>query len=262
MRLLWLPSLGLLTAGSLSPLAVSAGDDGRGLEIAKEAQRRFSDYSDQRGEATMTIRTGDGDEAIRALYARSMDVESGSRNLTVVEKPKDVAGTALLTHSHDQRADEQWLFMPALERVKRIAAGNRSGAFMGSEFSYADFTAQPVAKFDYEFLREETLDGMRTYVIERIPTADNAVYSRQVAWLDQKHYRTLKVEYYNRAGQHLKTMVADDFKEYPNGQWRARKLTMTNQLTGGESVLNWSEIAFGNGFTERDFSVDALKRAR
>lgn len=251
----------LALAGLLTPLAAGAAN-GRGLEIAKEAQKRFSGYADQRGEATLTIRTGSGDEATRALYARSMDTDSGSRNLTVVQEPKDVAGTALLTKSHDQRPDEQWLFLPAVERVKRIAAGNRSGAFMGSEFSYADFTAQPVAKFDYELLREENLDGMKTYVLERIPTNDHAVYSRQVAWLDQTHYRTLKVEYYNRAGQHLKTLVADDFKEYPNGQWRARELTMTNQLTGGESVLNWRNFEFGNGFTERDFSVDALKRAR
>ncbi|MDT0617067.1 outer membrane lipoprotein-sorting protein [Salinisphaera sp. P385] len=247
----------------LFPLGAIAADDGRGMEIARTAEARFADYADQRGEATMVIRTAGGDEARRDLRARSLDTDSGSRSLTIIDAPPDVAGTALLTHSHDQRPDEQWLYLPALSRVKRIAAGNRAGAFMGSEFSYADFTAQSVDKFDVTLLREDELDGEPVYVLERTPdNADTAVYSRQVAWLDQTHYRTLRVEYYNKAGQHLKTLTADGFREYANGQWRADELTMTNQLTGGTSILRWREIEFDNGFTERDFSVDALKRVR
>ena len=254
----------LLLAVCAVPLPAAAADDGgRGLEIAREAERRYDDYADQRGEAVLTIRTADGDEAVRRMHARSLNTADGSRNLTVVDAPKDVAGTALLTHSYDERPDEQWLLLPALNRVKRIAAGNRSGAFMGSEFTYEDFTAQPVAKFDFRFLREAELDGQPCYVLERTPKkAENSAYARHVAWLDRAHYRTLKVEYYNRAGQHQKTLRATDFKEYDNGQWRPGRLTMTNHLGGGTSVLEWSGIEFGNGFTERDFTVDALKRAR
>ncbi|MDT0634647.1 outer membrane lipoprotein-sorting protein [Spectribacter hydrogenoxidans] len=247
----------------LFPLGAALAEEGRGMQIARDAEARFADYADQRGEATMVIRTADGDEARRELRARSMETDDGSRSLTIIQHPPDVAGTALLTHSHSQRPDEQWLYLPALSRVKRIAAGNRAGAFMGSEFSYADFTAQPVEKFDVTLLREDTLDGESAYVLERVPEdPDTAVYSRQVAWLDQAHYRTLRVEYFNKAGQHLKTLEASDFQEYPNGQWRAGQLTMTNQLTGGTSTLRWRDITFDNGFTRRDFSVDALERAR
>lgn len=211
----------------------------------------------------MTIRTGEGAEARRSIYARSIETASGNRNLTVVREPQDVAGTALLTHSHDNREDEQWLYLPALSRVKRIASGNRAGSFMGSEFSYADFTAQPVEQFNFELLREEKRRGVDAYIIERRPKPEfDAVYARQVAWLDQEHYRTLRVAYYNDAGQHLKTLVAEEFREYPNGQWRASTLTMTNHLTDASSVLRWEGIRFDNGFTERDFSIDALKRAR
>lgn len=254
----------LLGLGVLAALPAMAADDGgRGLEIAREAETRYDDYSDQRAEAVLTIRTADGDEAVRRMRARSLNTPDGSRSLTVVDEPKDVAGTALLTHSYDNRPDEQWLLLPALNRVKRIAAGNRSGAFMGSEFSYEDFTAQPVAKFEFRLLREEVLDGEPCYVLERTPKPDTrSAYARHVAWLDKDHYRTRKVEYYNQAGQHRKTLRAADFREYPNGQWRPHELTMTNHLGGGVSVLEWSNIEFGNGYTERDFSVDALKRAR
>lgn len=248
----------------LPPVPAAAGEAAdRGLQIAREAEARYDDYADQSAQAVLTIRTAKGDEAVRRMHARSLNTEDGSRNLTVVDEPRDVAGTALLTHSYDQRSDEQWLFLPALNRVKRIAAGNRSGSFMGSEFTYEDFTAQPVAKFDFRLLREEELEGEPCYVLERIPHADtHSAYARHIAWMDKAHYRTLKVEYYNRSGQLQKTLKENGFKRYPNGQWRPDRMTMSNHLSGNESVLEWSRIEFDNGYTERDFTVDALKRAR
>lgn len=248
----------LLLFQGLAP--VQAGENG--LEIAQAAEEKFSQYRDSRGEAVMTIRTKDGDEAERRLQARNLRLPEGSRSLTIIQSPRDVSGTALLTHSNDGAADDQWLFLPALKRVKRIAPGNRSGAFMGSEFSYADFTAQPVEDFEFKWLREETLDDQPCHVIERTPRDENAVYSRQVAWLDKAELRTHRVDFYNRAGQKLKTLRAEDFRQYDNGQWRAARLLMTNHLTGGRSVLEWQEIEFDNGFQERDFSLRALKRAR
>lgn len=260
-------SCSILLSAVLSVSAVQAAPASqdaaaRGLEIARKAEDRASGYHDSRGEATMIIRTGDGDQATRKMHARNMETDDGSRSLTVVDEPKDVAGTALLTHSHDEGSDDQWLYLPALARVKRIAGGNRSGAFMGSEFSYEDFTAQPVAKFDFKLLREETLDGTPCYVVERHPKPDtHSTYSKHIAWIDRDDYRTLKVDFYNRNGQKLKTLIAEDFKHFDNGQWRARKLTMTNHQTGGVSILRWHDIEFDNGFTERDFSIAALKRA-
>lgn len=254
----------LLFAGLLAAVPVSADDAAaRGLEIAREAENRFDDYEDQRAEAVLTIRTARGDEAIREMHARSLNTDDGSRNLTIVDAPRDVAGTALLTHSFDDRPDRQWLFLPALNRVKRIAAGNRSGSFMGSEFTYEDFTGQPVDKYDFRLLREEEFAGEPCYVLARTPKPDTkSTYARHVVWMDKAHYRSLKVEYYNRAGQHQKTLRATAFEEYPRGQWRPHKMTMTNHLNGNESVLEWSGIEFDNGYTERDFTVDALKRAR
>lgn len=259
MRIILWFALGLL---AVTPVVADEAA-GRGLEIAREAENRYDDYQDQRAEAVLTIRAANGNEAVRRMRARSLNTGDGSRNLTVVDEPRDVAGTALLTHSYDDRSDEQWLLLPALNRVKRIAAGNRSGSFMGSEFTYEDFTAQSVAKFDFRLLREEVFDGKPCYVLERLPKPDTkSAYARHVVWMDKAHYRTLKVEYYNRAGQHQKTLRANDFEQYANGQWRAGEMTMSNHLSGNESVLEWSQIEFDSGYSERDFTVDALKRAR
>lgn len=251
--------IGLLAA--LPAWADEAAD--RGREIAREAERVYDDYEGQRGEALLIIRTANGNEAVRRMHARGMNTEDGSFNLTVVDEPPDVAGTALMTHSYDDRGDEQWLFLPALNRVKRIAAGNRSGSFMGSEFTYEDFTAQPVSKFDFRLLREEPCGDKFCYVLERLPKPDTkSAYARHVVWMDKAHYRTYKVEFYNRAGQHQKTLRSTDFKQYPNGQWRPGEMTMTNHLSGSVSVLQWSDIEFTDRYTDRDFTVDALKRAR
>ena len=103
----------------------------------------------------MEISNGRGSSATRELRIAILELPGeASRSLTVVEEPKDVSGTALLTHTDAQGRDEQWLYLPALSRVKRIASSGRSGPFMGSEFSYEDFSAQSAEQFDFRWLRD------------------------------------------------------------------------------------------------------------
>lgn len=235
----------------------------RGLEIAQQAEHRAEGYDDSRGVARMLIRPKGGGEAVRELSFKSLELPDGSRSLAVVQAPKDIAGTALLTHSNDDAPDEQWIWLPAVKRVKRIASANKSGQFLGSEFTYEDFTAQPVEKYRFKLLREEQLRGMPAYVLERIPKdASESIYSKHVAWLDKEYYRTLQVHFYNRAGDHQKTLSATDFEQHQDKYWRPHKLVMKNLQTDAESILEWLEIDLGVGLDKRDFDINSLKRAR
>ena len=111
--------------------------------------------------------------------------EDGDKLLVVFDTPKSIRGTALLSLAHKLEPDDQWMYLPALKRVKRIASQNKSGPFLSSEFAYEDMAVQEVEKFDYRLLDTwRTLDGSRAIVVERTPADDHSGYGRQVVWVD------------------------------------------------------------------------------
>jgi len=235
----------------------------KGLAIAQESDKRDTGWGDYETAATMTLRNRHGDESIRELSIRYLEREAdGDMALVIIHRPNDVKGTALLTHTHKTDPDDQWLFLPALKRVKRISSSNKSGPFMGSEFAYEDMGSQEVEKHTYTYLRDESLDGATCYVIERIPVDTKSGYTRQVAWIDHNEYRVLKVDYYDRKSSLLKTLTVDGFEQYLNKYWRAGRLNMVNHQTGKSTEMRWTNTEFQKGFTARDFDRNSLARVK
>jgi len=236
----------------------------RGLEIAQEADRRYSGFEDYTAGMRMILRNSEGQTSERLLRVRALEAEGGAtRSLCIFDSPLDVKGTILLTHTRAAGADDQWLYLPALKRVKRIAAQNKSGSFMGSEFAYEDIATQAVEKYTYKWLGDEVYDGNACHVIERYPKDKrNSGYTKQVVWLDKKEYRTLKVDYHDRKDSLLKTLVFAGYRRYRNEFWRAREMNMTNHQTGKSSRLIWSDFAFRTGLRENDFNRNSLTRIR
>ena len=166
----------------------------------------------------------------------------------------------MLTFSHGLEPDDQWLYLPAIKRVKRISSRNRSGPFMGSEFAFEDLSSQELDKYDYRYLRDEPCGVYQCYVIERIPLYDNSGYTRQIVWLDEAEFRSIKIEYYDRKDELLKTLDFSDYQEYPGGYWRADKMEMTNHQTGKSTTLLWFNYDFETPLDSGDFNKNALKR--
>lgn len=254
----------LLALSILPPLeAVADAAADKGLQIATEADRRDSGWVDMQAALEMILRNRQGDESRREIRLSSLEVEGdGDKSLSVFDTPADVKGTAFLSHTHSRRPDDQWLYLPALKRVKRISSANKSGPFMGSEFAYEDLTSQEIDKYTYTWLRDEALDGRAAFVIERIPTYQHSGYTRQLAWIDQDWYQPLKVEFYDRKGDLLKTLTAHDYRQYMGRYWRASRMEMINHQTGKSTTLNWTDYRFGTGLRDQDFEQAALKRAR
>ncbi len=235
----------------------------KGLAIAVEADRRDSGFKDYVADLVMVLRNRHGQESTRTLRVATLEVnDDGDKSLSVFDEPKDVNGTALLSFSHKAGTDDQWLYLPALKRVKRIASADKSGAFVGSEFAYEDVSSQEVEKYTYKYLREETYDGQSCFVIERYPVDKYSGYKRQVVWLDKAEYRPLKVDYYDRKDSLLKTYTAKGYRQYLGKYWRAGEMLMVNHQTGKSTLLKWSDFKFRTGLKETDFTQDSLKRAR
>ena len=244
-------------AGALTP------PEQLGLEIAREMQRRDQGWMDQRAEMEMVLRNRQGQESRRRIEVRTLEVNhDGDKSLLIFQYPQDVKGTAFLSFTHALRADEQWLYLPALRRVKRISSANKSGPFMGSEFAYEDLTSQEVEKYTYRWLRDETLGSRETRVLERIPRYPYSGYTRQVVWVDASIWRPLKVEFYDRKNALLKTLTVDNYQRYLDRFWRASHMQMVNHQSGKSTDLLWSNYLHQSGLTDSDFDRNTLKRVR
>jgi outer membrane lipoprotein-sorting protein len=253
-------TLGLLSI-SLPSFAQSPAE--KGLEIAIEADKRNTGWQDTTAEMTMILRNNRGEESIRTLRVKSLEVaDDGDKSLTIFDEPKDVSGTALLTFSHKTESDDQWLYLPALKRVKRIASKNKSGPFMGSEFAFEDLSSQEIEKYTYEYLKDEACGDLTCFVIKRIPTDENSGYTSQIAWIDQTEYRIMKVDFYDRKEALLKTLVSDGYTQYIDAFWRPEKMAMQNHQTGKSTDLIWKNYQFKTGLDDGDFSQNSLKRAQ
>ena len=245
------------------PPDAGASPEETGLEIARDARALEEGFGNFTARQTMVLRNKHGQESRRRLQVKVLEVSGdGDKSLFVFDEPRDVRGTALLVHAHRESADDQWLFLPALKRVKRISSANRSGSFMGSEFAYEDMTAQEVEKFTYRYLRDEPCGDLTCTVSERFPVDKKSGYSRQTVWRDKDDLRVWKVHYYDRKDAHLKTLVLEDYEQYLGRYWRARTMTMENHLTGKSTVLTWTDFQFQTDLDERDFTRTGLKRAR
>jgi hypothetical protein len=247
----------------LVPVAWAETPEERGLAIAVEQDRRDLGWGDSQANMKMILRNAYGEEGVRILRVRYLEVEAdGDKSLMIVDKPADVDGTALLTFSHAAGDDDQWLYLPALKRVKRISSSNKSGPFMGSEFAYEDMTSPEVEKYRYKFLGEEMLDGVKTFKVENIPVDKNSGYTRLVNWIDQEEYRTLKTEFYDRKGTLLKTLTLNDYKRFLDQYWRPHSMYMHNHQSGKSTDLILSVYQFRVGLTSNDFTRNRLKMVK
>ncbi len=235
----------------------------KGLAIAIEADKRDTGWGDSSTKMFMTLRNAQGQESKRQMRTKALEVNGdGDKSVTIFDEPRDVKGTAFLSFTHSKKPDDQWLYLPALKRVKRISSANKSGPFMGSEFAYEDISSQEVDKYTYKYLRDEKIDGKDCFVIERIPTYEHSGYTRLISWMDKTMYQPVKAEFYDRKNMLLKTLKSSDHKQYLGKFWRAHKMEMTNHQTKKSTLLEWNNYQFKTGLSSRDFDKTALKRLR
>jgi len=253
----------IIAMALLPSLLYAQSAEQRGLEIAQAAKDYDKGFADFTANMIMTLKNKSGKTSTRNIRIKSLEVEGdGDKSLSIFDEPADVKGTAMLTFSHGLEPDDQWLYLPALKKVKRISSRNKSGPFMGSTFAFEDLSSQEIEKYSYKLLGEETCGEWQCYVIERKPEYKHSGYTRQVAWLDKEAYRMVKVDYYDRKKALLKTLVASDFNQYLGHYWRAGKMDMVNHLTGKSTLLEWSEYQFQTGLTDKDFRSQSLKRLK
>lgn len=255
---------GGLAAGHWDEALVGLAAPEQGRALFAEKDRLESGYRDLRVDLEMVLRDQRGSESHRLLSISQLEMaDAGDRLLVVFDSPKQIRGTALLCYSYTAEPDDQWLYLPAVKRVKRIASQNKSGPFLSSEFAFEDMMLQELDKFDYEFVGRERCGDLDCYRVIRRPVDEHSGYSRQEVLLETQSLRIERIDYFDRVGRPLKTLEVTDYLLFEDRYWKAGRMRMDNLQTGKSTELLWHDYRFGNGLVaERDFSTNSLARAR
>jgi len=190
----------------------------------------------------MVITARDGSTTERLIDQYSKDGPNGARTVIVFQRPANVAGTRFLTMDNASGGSDQWIFLPSLGRVRRIASSESGGNFMGTDFSYDDISSmdRDVSLDTHTVLREETFNARVCYVIQSVPKNTNYQYSRTVTWIDKENYQIYKAEMYNRRNEVSKIMEMSDFR---NVQGRTTPMqTRISTVAAGTSTTIFMEI--------------------
>lgn len=235
----------------------------QGLEVARKIDLADTGWGDEVVSSHMILRNTNGKEVVRTLQNRSLEVPGdGDKSIVLFDNPRDVKGTVFLSHGRKTGNDDQWLFIPALKRVKRISSSNRAGPFMGSEFAYEDVSSEEIERYTYRLLADQPCATFPTcFVLERVPVDKNSGYSKQLVYVDKEHYRIHKIEYYDRKQYQLKTLVRSNYQQFDRF-WRAESWLMTNHQSGKSTQINWFDRQLGSGLKSTHFSASALSRIR
>jgi len=230
------------------------------LEVAQKSEDVMSGFKDSTSKMQMTLINAAGQEKSRTMKMKVLEGENEDKSLMEFLTPADVKGTKFLSYEHFNKDDDQWLYLPALKRVKRIASKNKSGAFMGSEFSYEDLSAFNVKKYIYEGeAKEGELNGVSVYIGSSKPVSKYSGYTKLVSYIDKDTFLIKKMEYYDRKNELLKSAVFSEYKKFGD-VYRIGKITMKNIQNDKTTILVWSNEKIKTGLRAKDFHKRYLKK--
>ena len=238
-----------------------------GEQIAKNINARNEGISQSRS-MKMILTDKRGKERIRETVSYRKYFGDEKRTVIHYLTPRNIKKTAFLTYDYPDvtKDDDQWLYLPAMRKVRRISASDRGDYFLGTDFTYEDIKKESkVTMEDYtrKTLREEVLDKHPTYVIEAIPVSDEVAeelgYGKVIQWVDKNIWMTRKSEFYDTRGKHLKTTLFKDIKQV-DSIWTAHRLEVDNHKTDHKTVFIFSDIIYDKEVRDDYFTQHAIRR--
>lgn len=215
-------------------------------------------------ETARMVITGEGGKTFeRRLRIWSKRKEGGDLELMRFLSPDEIRGAGLLTHEHRGQDDEQWFYLPATRKIRRIAGADRRNRFMGTEFLYEDLQGYHPEDYTYRMLASESVDGEACHVIEAIPRvekADRSAYSREVLWIGARTAALRKAVMYDEDGKKLKELAASDVREVQPGVYLPDRIAIRNVQNGRATSIETIERELPDELSDAVFSQRALRR--
>lgn len=213
-----------------------------GTELARHADLYDRGWIDDVAQGRMTLFDSGGDSVERSFVRTVLEKPvEGDKSVIRFLSPAEIKGVAALTHEQPGSSDDNWLYLPANKRVRRISGANKTASFQGTEFTYEDLANLEVVEYDWRFIDESDLvrgeEAVPVYRVEARPNYAETGYSRIVVSFHRETWRRERIEFYDKAGEHLKTLDYADWKLFHCRFWRAMRLEMKNHQTGKRTVL-------------------------
>jgi hypothetical protein len=209
-----------------------------------------------------------GRERIRETFGYRKYFDEEKRSVLFYESPSNVKDTAFLTWDYpDSKVDDdQWLYLPAIRRVRRISAGDRGDYFLGTDFTFEDMKLEgrmEPADYDYALLGEETIDGVASYKLASTPknteVAKELGYGRTEFWVDKSNWMVIKADYWDTKDVLLKSLVMSDIRKI-DGIWTRHELELSNHKTGHRSRFIFSDVDYLSPVEDDVFTQRAIAR--
>lgn len=233
------------------------------VETMKKSQAAFLyEGKDFKARAVMKLISSGGQERIRELtmLRKNFGEPGGNQKYFIYFfQPVDVKDMTFMVSKHPPADADRWLFVPALNMVRRIAARDKSSSFVGSDFSYEDVSGRNIEDDTHTLMKEEKLEGKDCYVIKSTPKAQDVDYSYKVSWIDKTNYLPLKEEYYDKRGELNKVFTADETKTV-KGFPTVTKRTMKNLQSGHRTEVTYTKVDYNIGIDDSLFSERYMKQ--
>ena len=170
---------------------------------------------DQTSNLTMTLINKSGKERIRRIIQFTKDLGDVEKSIMFFQSPADVKNTSFMSWTYDdeKKSDDQWIYLPALKKTKRISSDSKSDYFMGSDFTYDDLGDRKLDDDTHNLIGEETIDGVDYYLVESIPKDEDYMYSKTKTWIRKDNFIGLKKEFYDEDEDLLKILKIKKFEE-------------------------------------------------
>jgi outer membrane lipoprotein-sorting protein len=247
--------------------ALPAGAEPSGREVMERVDAR-DDGDNAVQDMEMILIDKNGNERTREIRSFRRDQGEDTYSILFFLSPADVKDTGFLTYDYDEadKDDDQWLYLPALKKTKRIASGDKSGSFMGSDFTYADLTTRELDNYDYTFLKEAEVDGHPVWIVLAVPNTEDEIeetgYTKSIFFVRQDNDVVIRSKHWVEKGDREKYFEVEKLDEI-DGIWVATEMQMTTKKgnrTLHKTVIKARNVRFNQDLPEDQFTVRQLEK--
>ena len=228
-------------------------------EIIEKVYNR-PEGDDQTSNLTMTLENKSGKQRIRKIKQFTKDMGDVEKSIMFFQSPADVKNTSFMSWAYDSdKSDDQWIYLPALKKTKRISSDSKSDYFMGSDFTYDDLGDRKLDADSHTLLRSETVDGVDYYVVESVSKDEDYMYSKAITWIRKDNFIGLQKEFYDEDGDLLKILSITEFKEI-SGILVITNSEMKNVQKDHRTMMVLSDIKVNTGMSDSKFTERMMMR--
>ena len=260
-------TVGLLIAVLCLPALAAGADDPKARAIMEKVDAR-DDGNRQTADMQMTLIDKNGNQRKRSIHSFSKDMGEDTYRLMFFIEPADVRDTGFLTYDYDDpnRDDDQWLYLPALRKTKRIASSDKSGSFMGSDLSYADMTSRNLDDYDFTLKKEMEVKGHPVWLIESIPRNKKVIketgYTKSLLFVRQDNYYVIRGIHWVKDGGYLKYIDTRTLEQI-DGVWVGTEMHITKKKgkkMAHKTELYWRNVRFNQDLADDLFTIRRLEK--